>query len=204
MQSYRVRFANSDDLPGILAIHNQNARVACASFERGFLLKPTTTEDLEGAIAKHTQFLVAVDGGEKVVGFVMVARPRIDGGLLGQVDWLDPQFSQLVQQDNHRYIQVVAVDRGCLGQGVGRLLYGAMFERFRGVFFSALVVWRPIENGRSLRFHQGQGFQEIGRLRAEQFLDLKDYEAIVLGKGVDGGGSEPGYNAANFEGLMGE
>ncbi|MEA5418002.1 GNAT family N-acetyltransferase [Spirulina sp. CCNP1310] len=184
MQSYQVRFANADDLPGILAIHNQNARVACASFERGFLLKPTTTEDLEGAIAKDTQFFVAVDGAEKLAGFVRITQPRIYGGLLAHINWVDPQFAQLVQQENHRYIQILAVDRGCMGQGVARLLYESIYSQFPGVFLSAFIVWQPIQNHRSLRFHLAQGFKEIGRLRTAQFLDLKDYEAIVVGKGV--------------------
>ncbi|TVQ60088.1 MAG: GNAT family N-acetyltransferase [Spirulina sp. DLM2.Bin59] len=185
MQSYTVRWATSDDLPGIVAIHNQNARVACQGFEQGFLLEPTTIAHLEEALTQNTQFFVAVDGEEKLAGFVRIAQPQIDGGLLAQVDWVDPRFARLVQQKNHRYIQILAVDRDCMGRGVARLLYESIYPRFPGVFFSALIVWQPIQNQRSFRFHQAQGFKEIGRLRAEQFLDLKNYEAIVVGKEVE-------------------
>lgn len=185
MPSYTVRCATAVDLPGILAIHNQNARVACEGFEQGFLLEPTTIADLEGAIAKNTQFFIAVDGEEKLAGFVRITQPRIYGGLLTYIDWVDPQFAQFVQQENHRYIQILAVDRGCMGQGVARLLYESIYPQFPGVFFSAFIVWQPIQNQRSLRFHLAQGFEEIGRLRTAQFLDLKNYEAIVVGKRVE-------------------
>jgi len=199
MQSYTVRLATADHLPGILAIHNQNARVACTSFDQGFLLEPTAIAHLEEALAQNTQFFIAVDREERLAGFVRIAQPRIYGGLLAKIDWVDPQFAQLVQQENHRYIQILAVDRGCMGQGVARLLYESIYPQFPGVFFSALIVWQPIQNQRSLRFHQSQGFKEIGRLRAERFLDLENYEAIVLGKGGDGEDNEPGYNTAKAE-----
>ncbi|WP_072619988.1 GNAT family N-acetyltransferase [Spirulina major] len=182
MGIYQVRFATEADAPCLVEIHNRNARGACDRFDRGFLLEPTSLDAVQGALGKGTRYLVAVNEGDRILGFVMIALSLLNPVLRDKITWTNPHIPAQTQRDNHRYIQILAVHPDVAGRGVARTLYESLPIQFPNTLFSAIVVWQPIQNQRSLQFHQRQGFIELGRLRAEQFLDLHNYEAIVIGK----------------------
>jgi L-amino acid N-acyltransferase YncA len=184
MGIYQVRFATEADAPDLVEIHNRNARVACDTFDRGFLLEQTSLDRVQAALAQGTRYWVAVDEGDRILGFVMIAFSLLTPDLREKITWANPHFPAQTQQENHRYIQILAVHPNAAGQGVARTLYESLPTQFPNTLFSAIVVWQPIQNQRSLQFHQRQGFIELGRLRAEQFLDLHHYEAIVIGKAI--------------------
>jgi hypothetical protein len=61
-------------------------------------------------------------------------------------------------------------------------MYEEIYKVFPNSFISLFIVTHPIANNRSLMFHQKQGFEQIGTLQIDQFLDLQNYESILLFK----------------------
>lgn len=49
---------------------------------------------------------------------------------------------------------------------------------------STFIISQLLENVRSLKFPEKPGFQQVGILRKERFLDLENYESILMFKEI--------------------
>lgn len=173
------REAIAADIPDIVAIHNANVRNAEGTNPNGFLLAPVTPEEIQEKSDRTTQYSVATLA-DQVVGFVALSHPTLTLERLADIQWLTGAGLEHILKQQPFYIEVIATRPGYTGSGVGRFLYSALFGQHPKMSFSAFVVVKPITNDRSLRFHQSQGFVKVGRVRRTQFLDLQNYESVLL------------------------
>ncbi len=49
---------------------------------------------------------------------------------------------------------------------------------------STFIVSQLLENVRSLKFHEKQGFQQVEIWQQKQFLDLQNYESVLMFKEI--------------------
>jgi len=180
MKNLSFRQATDSDSLQIADIHNINVRGNSISKHDGFLLAQITEQEILQKLENGTQYFVATDDGNEILGFLAVSIPKVDSTFLNQVLWKDPSYKNKIARENNLYIQTVAVQPNCRGQGVAQFLYKSLYEKFSTSFFTTFVVAKPIENSRSLLFHEKQGFLPVGTVYYEQFLDLKNYESILL------------------------
>lgn len=180
IQNLNFRTAINEDISAICAIHNVNVRSKATSTQHGFLLCEVTEDELLKKREEEVQYFVATGTSNEILGYVAVSTPRITSDFLEQVSWQDDTYKNLVTRDGNRYIQVVAVKPEHTSQGIARFLYESLYHEFPDSFFTAFVVTKPVKNLRSLDFHNKQGFQKIGTIQLEQFLDMKDYESVLL------------------------
>lgn len=196
MQNLVFREAENNDIPAIVNIHNSNVRGKLDCWgqirrflgmplpDRGFLLAPTTEEEVSQKLASSARYFVATNSDHEVVGFVTLLQPRISDAILNQMSWEDEGFKTKIASENHFYINIVATRLDCMGKGVARFIYESLYQLFPNAYFSAFVVTQPIINNRSLIFHQKQGFERIGVFRAEKLLDLENYESVLFFKEI--------------------
>lgn len=180
VQDLQFRQAGHADTRAIVEIHNVNVRNQASSNPRGFLLTKTTEEEVTNALAGKTQYFIGDTSAGEVVGFVAVSRPTITNEFLDKIHWQDEELRQHVLKPNHLYIQTAATKPEYMGQGVAQFLYQSLYEQFPQSWLSAFIVAKPITNYRSITFHQKQGFETIGTLYLEEFLDLQHYESLLM------------------------
>ncbi|MEG4024392.1 GNAT family N-acetyltransferase [Microcoleus sp. S13C4] len=126
-------------------------------------------------------FVTAKTDGE-ILGFVAISQPKISNEKLDKIIWKDEVFKKRVTSERHFYLQRVATKVDWMGRGVARFMYKEIYQLFTNSFISLFIVTQPIANTRSLMFHQKQGFEQIGTLQVGLFLDLENYECIVMFK----------------------
>ncbi|MEB3358762.1 MAG: GNAT family N-acetyltransferase [Synechococcales bacterium] len=165
-----------------MAIHNANVLNRNTSNPRGFLLAQTSAAEITENLGKAHQYFVALSCNNEPVAFLTLARPRVSDAFLNQILWQDASCRDKILSDRHLYVKTVAARPDHTGRGIARFLYGAMFARFPQACFSAFIVTKPLRNGRSLTFHQKQGFQQVGIFRQDFFLDLQGYESVLVFK----------------------
>lgn len=182
IQNLNFREATILDRKAIIDIHNSCVRGQNFSEDYGFLLAKTSEDELVKNLNSKTQYFIAVDFKDEVVGFLAISRPKISDRFLNHILWQDDSYKRKILTDRHIYIQIIATKRDCMGKGVARFLYQSLYQLFPNSVFSTFVVTKPILNHRSILFHQKQGFQQIGTIKHEQFLDLKNYESVLLFK----------------------
>ena len=180
MKTLHFRKAIETDSSSIASIHNLNVRGQSISKHRGFLLAHTTEQQVVKNLESGVQYFVATSDRDEVLGFMAVSIPKVDNNFLNQVLWKDTSYRTKITRDNNLYIQTVAVQPTCIGQGIGQFIYKSLYEEFSTSFFTTFVVSKPIENLRSLLFHEKQGFLQVGTVSHEQFLDMTNYESIFL------------------------
>jgi L-amino acid N-acyltransferase YncA len=182
MKELIFRKANSKDIKVIETIHNSNVRNQDLLSDRGFLLAKTTESEILQKISRSTQYFVATTVNDKVLGFVTISKPKISKDFLNQIIWKSNSYKDKIINDKHLYLQTSATHPEYGGRGVARFLYESLYKKFPDSYISAFIVTKPICNNRSLAFHSKQGFQPIGTLQAEQFLDLQNYESVLMFK----------------------
>lgn len=197
MQNLVFREAENNNIPAIVNIHNSSVRrkpgwwgqlrrfLGMSLPDRGFLLTPTTEEEVSQKLASSARYFVATNSDHKVVGFVTLLQPIISDAMLNQMIWKDESFKTKIANENHFYINIVATRLDCMGKGVARFMYESLYQLFPNAYFSAFVVTQPIINNRSLIFHQKQGFEQIGVFRSEKVLDLENYESVLFFKEIN-------------------
>jgi L-amino acid N-acyltransferase YncA len=137
-----VRHATEADLEGVLAIANREVREGVAHFGSQEytldLLRPWL-------IAQDTlPFLVAVDGDGDTLGYARASRWKereaYDWAVeIGVYVWPDAQ-----------------------GQGVGRLLYKALFLQLGELGYRTIIAGIALPNPASVRLHEAFGMKLIG------------------------------------------
>lgn len=182
IQNLRFREATIPDQKAIIDIHNSCVRGQHSSEDRGFLLAKTDEDELVKNLNSKTQYFIAVAFNDEVVGFLAISRPKISEPFLNHILWQDDSCKSKILSDRHIYIQNIATQRDYMGKGIARFLYQSLYEIFPNSVFSTFVVTKPILNQRSILFHEKQGFQQVGTIKHDQFLDLKNYESVLLFK----------------------
>lgn len=102
--------------------------------------------------------LVARDDSGRLGGFVLVLAPG--------AEYDSPNYRWFADRyDDFRYVDRIAVDPGLHRSGLGRRLYGAVFDHARAD--GAPIVTAEVNvdppNPVSMAFHTSWGFTEVGR-----------------------------------------
>ncbi|MEG4007300.1 GNAT family N-acetyltransferase [Microcoleus sp. Pol11C1] len=182
MEYLIFREADRDDIEAIVNIHNSHARGQNTSIERGFLLTQITEDEIVQSLNSSCKYFVSAKTDGEIVGFVAISQPKISDEILDKIIWKDVAFKKRVTSDRHFYLERVATKLDWMGRGVARFMYKEIYQVFPNSFISLFIVTRPIANNRSLIFHKKQGFEQIGTLQIDLFLDLQNYESILLFK----------------------
>ena len=144
----RLRDLAPADLETVLSI-NQAARPAVGDLDA----------DRLGTLVGWCGHARVAVGEGRVVGYLLALEP-------GQ-PYASPnyRFFESTLAD-HVYVDRIAVDEACRGQGVGAQLYRDLFQRTVGRPVSCEVNVVP-ENPCSLRFHETLGFESVGEQDTE-------------------------------------
>ncbi len=182
MEYLTFREADRDDIQAIVNIHNSHARSQNTSIERGFLLTQITEDEIVQSLNNSCRYFVSAKSDGEILGFVAISQPKISDEILDKIIWKDEAFKKRVTSDRHFYLERVATKLDWMGRGVAQFMYKEIYQVFPNSFISLFIVTQPIANTRSLMFHQKQGFEQIGTLQIDLFLDLENYECIVMFK----------------------
>jgi L-amino acid N-acyltransferase YncA len=182
LQNLSFREATHLDIPSIVSIHNSNVRTHLKSLERGFLLAEIDRNSVLGQMNLSNRYFVATQPDNEILGYVCISKPKISTEMLNKIKWNDETFKPKLQDKRHLFLQVVATQKQCSGQGVAQFMYRSLYQTFPNSFISLFVVVNPIMNHRSMDFHLKQGFKKIGILKSDRFLDLINYEDALMFK----------------------
>lgn len=144
-----IRPALREDLPGILAIENDEIRHGFAHFGETALL---LADVIENWSRTHERFpwLVAVDHGE-VAGFTRAGAWK-------------------TREAYHWTTELgVYVRPASQGQGVGRQLYTALFPMLEAAGFRTIVAGIVVPNAPSVRLHEAFGMTHVGTFERQGF-----------------------------------
>lgn len=133
------------DAAACAAIYAPSVESTPISFE----FEPPDAVELARRIAAYSathQFLVAEEDG-RVVGYSYACR------------WAGRAAYDWSVETS------VYVDAEHQGEGIGRALYGELFERLRAQGFRVAVAGITLPNPASIALHEGMGFESIGALR---------------------------------------
>jgi L-amino acid N-acyltransferase YncA len=144
----KVRAANDDDVPALLAIYNEVIATSTAVYA----LAPVTLQERQAwVMSRHSMgfpVLVAIDAGNDVIGFASFGEWR--GA------W--PGYRYSVEHTVH-------VRDDVRGQGVGRALMEALFPMARALEKHVMVGAIDAANDASIRFHERLGFERVALFR---------------------------------------
>lgn len=146
-QRVQVEPAAAADLPQIVEILNYTAANSYASFAT----RPTSVAErrdwFEQFSATGPYQLLVARHGDLVLGFAGSQRYRDHEA-----------FRETVEVS-------VALRAGRRGQGIGTLLYRALFDRLTGEPVHAILAGIAIPNDASVALHRKFGFKEVGTFR---------------------------------------
>lgn len=142
----QIRPIEDRDLDQVLEL-NQASRPALGDLDM---------ERLRGLVALCAFALVAEEE-ERVAGFVLALEPGQPYDSLNY-RWLEQRF------DDHVYVDRIAV--GTTGRGLGAALYEELARLVGNRRISCEVNLRPSNEG-SVRFHEREGFVEVGQQETE-------------------------------------
>jgi hypothetical protein len=120
-------------------------------------LSPLTKEKLE-RLANQSEILSVVEVEGRIEAFILTLR---EGKAYDSVNYL--WFSE--HYDQFLYIDRVVVSAKMHGQGLGQMLYQAVFQHAKrgGVPYVAAEIDINPPNPGSLKFHEKFGFEEVGK-----------------------------------------
>jgi phosphinothricin acetyltransferase len=166
MRNVGVRPAMCGDLAGILEIYNEAVLNTTATYD----YEPQTMEQRAAWFQEHQQnnypVFVAVDNGERVVGWSA----------------LSPYRNRLGYRFTAENSVYVAVDQR--GRGIGRLLMPPLIEAARARGLHAILAAIDAQNQVSIRLHAAFSFEKAGLFKQAGFkfgrwLDVLFMERIV-------------------------
>ncbi|NJN16771.1 MAG: N-acetyltransferase [Oscillochloris sp.] len=160
-----IRLAAETDLPGILAIYNEAVLYSSASYD----LEPVSLED------RRAWYRARVDAG------FPVTLAELDGQIVGF-----GSYGTFRAKPGYRFTveHSLYIGSAWRGRGIGSAILADLVLRARAAGYHAMIGGVDSANQGSLRFHQAQGFVEIGRLREvgrkfDRWLDLIFVELIL-------------------------
>ncbi len=153
------------DLGRMTEIYNHYVRTSIATFD----LEPVTTAGYEPWVRAHTsgvrhRMWVAEEDG-RVVGFAGAGpfRPR-------------PAYDRTVEVS-------IYLDPSRTGRGLGRALYGRLFESLSGAGLHRGVAVIAEPNPASEALHRAFGFREVGRLTEAGWKFGKPWDVALFERG---------------------
>ena len=157
----RIRTAVPADLPALVAIYNHYIVHTSVTFD----LAPLTVADRQPWFDAHGttgryRLLVSVDDADRVLGYAPKAA-----------------YDTTVEMS-------IYCDAAVTGRGLGRALYGALFDVIAHEDIHCVVAGMTLPNDASRRLHEAFGFVEVGVFhrvgrKFDQFWDVGWYERVV-------------------------
>ncbi len=144
-----IRLARTSDAGALLAIYAHQVEVGVATFE----IEPPSLGDFEARIAQTLRgwpWLVFEEQGV-AVGYAYASGHRSRAAYQWTVE-----VSVYVREDFHK-------------RGVGRALYGVLFEVLRHQGFAVALAGITLPNAGSVRLHESMGFEPVGVYKAVGF-----------------------------------
>lgn len=141
-----IRSATADDSAACAAIYRPHVAEGWASFE----LTPPDADEMARRIAAYGDshgWLVTEDQAGQVLGYAYACPHRSREAYSTSVD-----------------VAIYLSDRA-QGQGLGRALYAALFDRLRGRGYHAAFAGIAMPNAASEGLHQAMGFTLVGIYR---------------------------------------
>lgn len=163
MSGILVRPAGGADLPAIRDIYNHYVRTSPATFD----LEPVSLENRRAWMAhyadsgRHRLFVAEAEGA--IAGYATSGKVREKPGYLVSIE------------------TTVYVHPEHLGRGIGKLLYGAIFDALEGEDVHRAYAAIVLPNPASVALHIGFGFKpaglfrEIGR-KFDRYWDVQWFE----------------------------
>ena len=147
----RIRPANHDDLPGILAIYNDA------------VLKTTATYDYEPRTLEHRTQWFEERCRDNYPVFVAADE---DGFITGWSS-LNPYHARM----GYRFTSEnsVYVAEAFRGQGIGKSLLAPLIDAAKVRGLHAIIAAIDAENQASIRLHASFGFEKVGHFRQTGF-----------------------------------
>lgn len=144
----QIRDATESDLPQVVAIYNEELFTTTSIWSDTAQTLEERRDWFEARCRRGFPTLVAEHGG-RLVGVAAF------GDFRDSIRW--PGYRFTVEHSVH-------VFRESWGQGVGRALMQALFERARKRRVHAMIGGVDSANARSLLFHENLGFREVARM----------------------------------------
>ncbi|MET1413589.1 N-acetyltransferase family protein [Roseibium sp. HPY-6] len=142
----RIRHAEANDIPAILALYNHAVRETTAAWTGREETLDDRTAWYQGRVSKALPVIVAVDDEENVAGFASYGPFRSKEGY------------------RHTAEHTVYVDPSRHRQGIGRALMVRILEIAAAEGIHVLVGGVDGDNHASIRLHEALGFDVSGRL----------------------------------------
>jgi len=161
----RIRLAEFDDLPAILAISNWAAINTAANFA----LEPEPIESWQEEWRETHEmypYLVAVDEVNTIVGFAKAAPWK------GRCAYTySAEVTVYVHSDHH-------------GQGIGKALYGQLIPTLKAQGYHTLLAGITQPNEASVRLHESFGFKRAALFervgwKFDQWHDVGYWELLM-------------------------
>ena len=141
-----IRTATPSDAEAIAAIYAPIVANTAISFE----LVPPSADEMRSRIVSTLQrlpWLVSVDGDGRVDGYVHAGRHRERAAYQWSVD-----TTAYVREDRR-------------GKGVGRRLYGRLFDELARLGYFQAFAGIALPNAASVALHEAMGFEPLGVYR---------------------------------------
>lgn len=144
-----IRLAREDDAADFAAIYAPIVRDTHTSFE----MSPPDAQEMRARIAKTLAMFpwLAWEEGGRAVGYAYASRHREREAYQWSVD-----VSCYVHPDFH-------------GRGIGKALYGKLFEVLEAQGFQSAFAGIALPNAASVALHESAGFEKIGVYREVGF-----------------------------------
>jgi L-amino acid N-acyltransferase YncA len=169
-----VRSAGPEDAAAVAAIYGHHVLNSLGTFEE----IPPSDAEIGGRIAGVLQlglpYLVALDGGDRVIGFAYASpfRPRT--------------AYRFAAEDS------VYIDPDYIGRGVGRLLLSQVIDTCEAMGLRQLLaVVGDSGNAASIGLHRSLGFQETGIGRAVGFKHGRWVDIVTMQRRLNAGSTTP-------------
>ncbi len=148
----------------------------------GFFIRDLEKKEVIDSIEKGENSFYVVEGKKgRVLGYAEILE-EIDNVIIDNLDWVDEKDKKILLKNDYLLISKIATRRGIRRKGIGKFLYENLFENYKDKDFFAFIVTKPVENKTSIKFHKKMGFRKVAYFSKNEFMDIKNYESILLVK----------------------
>jgi uncharacterized protein len=164
MGNFQFRAATRSDFPAILALNHQSEH----------FLSPLDPAKL-GRISNEAEFFQVASAAERLAGFMLAFLP--------EADYDNPNFLWFKTRYEHFiYIDRVVISEDFRGHGLATQLYRDLQAQAAARGIPRLVCEIHVDppNPVSFRFHEKQGFAEVGRQSVQDHYTKNDKKTVSL------------------------
>lgn len=156
--------------------------------DTGFLMVEQNNIKLSLIVEKESCYVVKHNN--QVIGYL-----ELENSLKGFYEhfrfqnliWNSGYSSEIIVGKKHIHINQVAVKKELMGKGIARFMYEAIESIYNDYIITSYVVTKPIENTRSINFHQSLGYKEGAVFNATEYYGFKNYSCILFIQDLRGG-----------------